>query len=92
MEKTREYYIQLLQDVAEKEDRLPIKADFSYDDVNRIKGFWGPWPWALEAAGLKESKKEERKEKNRLKHQRSRERRKQLKVAQSDTEEERKCL
>ncbi len=92
MEKTKEYYIKLLQCVAEKEGRLPKKSDFSNDDVNRIKGFFGPWPWALEAAGLKESKKEERKEKNRLKHQRSRERRKELKTAGSDTEDERKCL
>ena len=87
MEKTKEYYIELLQRVAEKEGRLPRKSDFSDDDVNRIKGFFGPWPWALEAAGLKESKKEEQKEKNRLKHQRSRERRRQFRAARSDAEE-----
>ena len=55
-EKDREYYLELLGAVAEKEQRLPKKSDFSPDDVNRIKGFFGPWPWALEAAGLKESK------------------------------------
>lgn len=92
MEKTKEYYIELLQRVAEKEGRLPRKSDFSNDDVNRIKGFFGPWPWALEAAGLKESTQEARKAKNREKRQRSRERRKALKNAQGDTEDERKCL
>ena len=78
-ENTREYYIDLLKKTAEKEGRLPKKSDFSQDEVNRIKGIFGPGPWALEAAGLKESKKEERQEKNRQKHQRSRERRKQFK-------------
>lgn len=88
MENTKEYYISLLCEVAEREGRLPKKSDFSQDDVNRIKGLFGPWPWALEAAGLKESKQEERKEKNREKHLRSRERRKQFRTAQSDTKEE----
>ena len=54
MEKTKEYYIALLIETAKKENRLPKKSDFSQEDVNRIKGFFGPWPWALEAAGLKE--------------------------------------
>lgn len=87
MEKTKEYYIELLKEISEKEGRLPKKSDFSQDDVNRIKGFFGPWPWALEAAGLKESKKEERIEKNKLKHQRSRERRKQFRSEQGNNEE-----
>ena len=91
MENSKEYYISLLQKVAEKEGRLPRKSDFSEDDVNRIKGIFGPWPWALEAAGLKESKQEARKEKNREKRQRSRKRRKQFRAAQGDTEDESMC-
>lgn len=83
-ENTREYYIELLKKTAEKEGRLPKKSDFSQDEVNRIKGIFGPWPWALEAAGLKESKKDERQEKNRQKHQRSREKRKQFKESGED--------
>lgn len=86
MEKTKEYYIEVLKIIAEKEGRLPRKSDFSQDDVNRIKGFFGPWPWALEAAGLKESGKEKRAEKNRAKHQRSREKRKQFKSAEKEQE------
>lgn len=75
-EKTKEEYLDLLRAVASKEKRFPKKSDFSEDDVNRIKGFFGPWPWALEAAGLKESKQEERKQRNYEKRKRSKERRK----------------
>lgn len=88
VEKTKEYYISLLKQVAEKENRLPKKADFSQDDVNRIKGFFGPWPWALEAAGLKESKQEQRIAKNREKRLRAKERKKQFKLEQIKEEEE----
>ena len=59
-EKGKDDYLELLRAVAARENRLPKKSDFSDDDVNRIKGFFGPWPWALEAAGLKKSKQEER--------------------------------
>lgn len=74
-EKAKEEYLELLRTVAIKEKRLPKKSDFSENDVNRIKGFFGPWPWALEAAGLKDSKQEERKQRNYKKRQRSKERR-----------------
>ena len=33
--------------------RLPNKSDFSGEDVSAIKQVLGPWPRALEAAGLK---------------------------------------
>lgn len=92
MENSKEYYIALLRAVAERENRLPRKSDFTQDDVNRIKGIFGPWPWALEAAKLKESKEEARKARNREKHLRARERRKQQKSARSEAEDERKCL
>lgn len=75
-EKSREDYLELLRTVAKKEQRLPKKSDFSPDDVNRIKGFFGPWPWALEAAGLKESKHPQRKQQNYEKRQRAKARRK----------------
>lgn len=80
MKKDREYYIAALQQVYKKENRLPKKSDFSVEDVNRIKGYFGPWPWALEEAGLKESKKEERKLKNVERRLRARERRKEFKL------------
>jgi len=34
--------------------RLPKKEDFDPVTLSRIKAFLGPWPRALEAAGLKE--------------------------------------
>ena len=76
----KEYYISKLIEVYQKEKRFPKKSDFSLEDVNKIKSFFGPWPWALEAAGLKESKQKERKAKNVAKRQRSRERRKESKT------------
>lgn len=36
--------------------RLPKKEDFEEAVRSRIKAFLGPWPRALEAAGLKETK------------------------------------
>jgi len=33
--------------------RLPNKSDFSGEEVSAIKRVLGPWPRALEAAGLK---------------------------------------
>lgn len=76
---TKEEYLDLLRAVAKKEGRLPKKSDFEPLDVNRIKSFFGPWPWALEAAGLRESKKEARQQQNREKRTRARERKKQFK-------------
>lgn len=63
-ETTKDEYLELLRSLAARENRLPRKSDFLADEVNRIKGLFGPWPWALEAAGLKESKQRERKDKN----------------------------
>lgn len=76
VEKDKNYYIKLLQDMSAKQGRLPQKSDFNEYDVMRIKGFFGPWPWALEEAGLKPAKKQQRVEKNRQKHLSSKEKRK----------------
>ena len=37
--------------------RIPNKADFDEVRRSQIKAFLGPWPRALEKAGLKENKK-----------------------------------
>ena len=42
--------------------RLPKKDDFDQKTMSRIKSYLGPWPRALEAAGIKELS-ESRKEK-----------------------------
>ena len=44
------------QGLESKLGRLPRKSDFDVVTLSRIKAFLGPWPRALEAAGLKEAK------------------------------------
>ncbi len=45
--------------------RLPKKDDFDEVARSRIKAFLGPWPRALEKAGLKEEKQKTDKSKKR---------------------------
>ncbi len=47
---------ELLKQKAEELGRLPKKDDFDEPTRSRIKAFLGPWPRALESAGLKEAK------------------------------------
>lgn len=49
-----------LRTKAEGMDRLPKKSDFTEYEIARIKSYFGPWPRALEAAGLIPSKSEDR--------------------------------
>lgn len=55
--KKKEWAIETLCQKSEELGRLPKKSDFDVVTMSRIKAFLGPWPRALEAAGLKESKK-----------------------------------
>ncbi len=50
--------IELLQEKSEKLGRLPQKGDFDSETVCFIKQKLGPWPRALEKAGLKLKKGE----------------------------------
>ena len=55
---TRDDVMHLLQDKQQTleamgELRFPKRSDFSEEEVVAIKAFLGPWPRALEAAGLK---------------------------------------
>ena len=45
---------ELLHQKSKELGRLPLKDDFDEPTRSRIKAFLGPWPRALEAAGLKE--------------------------------------
>ncbi len=47
---------ELLRQKNKELGRLPRKDDFDEATRSRIKAFLGPWPRALEAAGLKEAK------------------------------------
>ena len=62
------------------ETRYPAQKDFTGREVTAIKAFLGPWPRALEAAGVKEAdperllkKQEKRKVKKRKKTQHKKE-------------------
>ena len=64
---TKEYCIKLLSDMAAAvaaENRFPKRSDFSEEEVAYIKAFLGPWPRALEAAGVKAPREDNRKQKN----------------------------
>lgn len=47
--------------------RYPRRSDFEDRQVVAVKAFLGPWPRALEAAGIKPPREENRMEKNREK-------------------------
>ena len=56
MVKSKEKAVELLRQKAEKLGRIPKKADFEPIEISHIKAYLGPWPRALEYAGLKEAK------------------------------------
>ena len=55
-EEKKNWAVGLLCEKAEELGRLPKKDDFDEITRSRLKAFLGPWPRALEAAGLKEAK------------------------------------
>ena len=48
-------------------DRYPQRSDFGEREVVAIKAFLGPWPRALEIAGVKPLRNDDRQQKNREK-------------------------
>lgn len=48
-------------------NRYPKRSDFSEREVVAVKAFFGPWPRALEAAGIKPVRSDDRLQKNREK-------------------------
>ena len=56
-EEKKNWAAQELRRRAQELGRLPRKEDFDVVTLSRVKAFLGPWPRALEAAGLKESQK-----------------------------------
>ena len=55
-EEKKQWAIEQLREKNKELGRLPKKDDFDVVTLSRIKAFLGPWPRALEAAGLKETK------------------------------------
>ncbi len=89
---TKEYSIQMLKEKyallqAQGEERYPKRSDFTDREVVAIKAFLGPWPRALEAAGIKEPRDDDRVQKNREKRARAKRNRT---MAQKKLERERK--
>lgn len=68
--------------------RLPVKSDFQYDEACYIKQILGPWPRALERAGLKEVSKSYIDKKVRAKQRRRQKRKKysQYKICKAQAE------
>ena len=67
MKLTKDDCIRLLQDKYKETGIYPRKAEFSEQEVSMIKAYFGPWPRALEAAGVKEPKEENRADRKRQK-------------------------
>ena len=69
---TKNDFIVLIRQKTDELGRIPKKSDFDNEDVSMIKSFFGPWPRALEAAGVKKPN-EERIIKKREKRRRAKE-------------------
>lgn len=76
MENKTEKAINILRCSYIKLNRIPKKSDFDDATVCLIKQVLGPWPRALEKAGLKENVKISAKEKSKLKRERIKKRNK----------------
>ncbi len=69
-------------------ERYPRRSDFSEREVVAIKAFLGPWPRALEAAGVKPKRDDDRPALNKEKRLRAKRRRiAALKNAEKNTED-----
>lgn len=81
MEKDEKYdfAVKLLIEKNAQLGRIPQRSDFDGQTVCFIKQKLGPWPRALEAAGLKEPRGISSAEKSRKKREESKKRRKLLK-------------
>ncbi len=66
-EEKKQWASEQLREKNKELGRLPKKDDFDVVTLSRIKAFLGPWPRALEAAGLKEPKIKLPKKKNKKK-------------------------
>ncbi len=68
-EEKKQWAIEHLREKNKELGRLPQKNDFDVVTLSRIKAFLGPWPRALETAGLKEPKIIPEKKKKKKKQQ-----------------------
>lgn len=92
---TKEKAILMLREMARQlaekgKTRFPKRSDFSDEEVNAIKAFLGSWPRALETAGLKEKRTDDRLEKNRAKRIAAKKRRREAEKARKKETNEQK--
>lgn len=62
-EEKKGWAVELLKNKYHETGKMPGKHDFDSVTLSRIKAYLGPWPRALEAAGLKEAAKTKSKKK-----------------------------
>ena len=74
---------------ADGEMRYPRRSDFTDREVEAIKAHLGPWPRALEAAGLKPPRPFDRIERNREKRAAAKRRRREEKKSGGESENDR---
>lgn len=84
---TRNDCILLLQNKMAEFQRFPKKSDFDNDTVSMIKSYFGPWPRALEAAGLKEPNEQKIKQRQ---EKRKRARANQIRYRKEHSKEDKK--
>lgn len=64
-EEKQAWAVSKLQEKQAELGRTPHKDDFDNVTLSQIKAFLGPWPRALEKAGLKEAKPKAKRKKGR---------------------------
>lgn len=67
-EEKQAWAVSLLKEKQAQVGRLPHKEDFDSVTLSRIKAFLGPWPRALESAGLKAPKPKSKRRKAKNNH------------------------
>ena len=72
--------------------RYPKRADFSEREVVAIKAFFGPWPRALEAAGIKPPRADDAKQRRMERRIDAKRRRTQMKKQKKQNEESQKGI
>lgn len=73
------------------EKRYPRRSDFSDEEVCAIKAYLGPWPRALESAGIKQQRNDDRLARNREKRIRAKRNRRLQRALPHDPEAENDC-
>ena len=94
---TRSRALELLKEKQEElnrlgEDRYPKRSDFSDAQVVAIKAFLGPWPRALEAAGIKPPREDDRLKRKLEKRVRAKCARTEAKKAQASSKNQKDTL